>query len=273
MEGINAEDIDNLDYNQLIGIVKETNRPPGGKNTVFEIINRLHLSKDSKILEIGTSTGFTPIEISRLVRCPITSIDINENSLAEAKDRAKNEGYDNIDFVKADVNNLPFDSESFNVVIVGNVFSLLSNKTKALDECMRVCKKDGFIVAIPMYYVKSPSDELIKKISDAIKVNITLLQKSDWANFFSVPGLETYWSKDFNFDYIANDIIEHFISEIMNRPNLKSMNADTVAKLGAKYGKYMFLFRDNLSHMGFTLFILSKKKIWEDPELYTSKEV
>jgi len=273
MKGINAKDIANFDYNQLIGIVKETNRPPGGKNSIFEIVNRLHLSKDSKILEIGTSTGFTSLEISRLVKCAITSIDINERSLKEAKNRARSEGYINIDFVKADVNNLPFDNESFNVVIVGNVFSLLSNKTKALDECMRVCKRDGFIVAIPMYYLKSPSKNLVKEVSNAIKVDVTPLYKSDWIRFFSMPELEVYWSKDFKFDHINDDVVRFFVTEIMNRPHLKGMNKEAVVKLRDKYGEYIFLFRDNLSHMGFTLFILSKRKIWEDPELYTSKEV
>ena len=183
------------------------------------------------------------------------------------------EGYTNIDYVKANVNSLPFDNESFNVVIVGNVFSLLTNKTKALEECMRVCKKDGFIVAIPMYYVKIPSEELVKKVSNAIKTNIIPMYKSDWIKFFTVPELEIYWAKDFKFDYIEDDVVKSFTVKIMNRPHLKSMDMGVFIKLKRKYEKYVFLFRDNLSQVGYTIFILSKKKIWEDPELYTSKEI
>jgi len=43
--------------------------------------------------------------------------------------------------------------------------------------------------------------------------------------------------------------------------------------LHGKYKKYMLLFRDNLSIMGYTILILSKHRVWEDPELYTSTEI
>ena len=59
IEKLSLDKIKEMDYNQIIGLVKETNRPPGGKESIFEIINRLHLNQNSKILEIGTSTGFT----------------------------------------------------------------------------------------------------------------------------------------------------------------------------------------------------------------------
>src|SRR3989344_7258397 len=108
IETITSKDISEMDYNQLIGLVKETNRLPGGRRTVFEIINRACIDRESKVLEIGTSTGFTAIELSRLVNCKITSIDINEMSLKEAEERALGEGLNNINFIKADVNTLPF---------------------------------------------------------------------------------------------------------------------------------------------------------------------
>ncbi len=274
MKGIKdftVEDIEKMDYNQIIGIVKETNRPPGGRNSVFEVINRLHLTEKSRILEIGTSTGFTPIEISRLVKCRITSIDINEESLKEAKRRASEEDYDNIEFIKADVSSLPFDSETFDVVIVGNVFSLVKNKKRALDECMRVSKKNGFIVAIPMYYIKEPPKEIIKKVSEAIKVNIAPKYKQDWIDFFLIPRLEIYWSKDFKFSYIEDRKISEFCANILKRRHLQNLKKETYEKLSETYKNFMFLFRNNLSYMGYTIFILSKRKLWEDPELYTSE--
>lgn len=270
---ITPEEINLMGYNELIGIVKETNRPPGGKNSIFEIVNRLHLTEQSKVLEVGTSTGFTPIEISRLIKCKITSIDINKESLKEAEKRAIKEGYNNINFAKADINSLPFDAETFDIVIVGNVFSLMSDKEKALNECMRVCKKNGFIATIPMYYLKSPPENLVKEVSNAIKVNITPLYKTDWIKFFTIPELQIYWSKDFRFDYIEDEKIMEFCDNILKRDHLKKLEKETYKKLHGLYKKYIFLFRDNLSHMGHTILILSKRKIWEDPELFTGKEV
>lgn len=273
MENLTPKEIENMDYNQLIGLVRETNRPPGGRKTIMEIAQKTFLNKDSKVLEIGTSTGFTPIEISRLVECEITSIDINETSLKEAERRARNEDFNKIKFMEADVNHLPFKDNKFDVVIVGNVLSLMSNKEKAFEECRRVCKKNGFIVAIPMFYLKKPSQKLIDNISNAIQVDITPLYKSDWNKFFEIPMLEVYYEEDYCFDYMEDSTIKKFVENILNRDHLKQMKKESFEVLKKKYTEYMYLFRDNLSKMGFSLVLLSNKKIWEDPELYTSKKI
>ncbi|OGZ71284.1 MAG: hypothetical protein A2904_02185 [Candidatus Staskawiczbacteria bacterium RIFCSPLOWO2_01_FULL_33_9] len=270
IEKITSEDISKMDYNQLIGLVKETNRPPGGRRTLFEIINRTCIDRESRVLEIGTSTGFTAIELSKLVKCKIISIDINEMSLKEAQDRAFKEGFDNIKFIKADINNLPFEDSEFDLVIVGNVLSLMSNKEKAFGECRRVCKKAGFIAVVPMFYIEKPSDELVKNVSRAIQVNITPLYKKDWDDFFKIPDLEVYWTEKYKFNYTDDKIIKEFVEDILNRGHLRKLERGSFETLKNKYTEYMYLFRDNLSKMGFSIILLSNKMIWEDTELYTS---
>jgi len=273
IEKLTPKEISEMDYNQLIGLVKETNRPPGGRKTVFEIINRTCIDRESSVLEIGTSTGFTAIELSKLVKCKITSIDINEMSLKEAKDRALEEGFDNIKFIKANVNNLPFGESEFDLVIVGNVLSLILNKERAFNECRRVCKKTGFIVAVPMFYIEKPSEELVKRVSEAIHFNITPLYKKNWDDFFEIPDLEVYLTQDYKFNYINNDIVKKFVEDILNREHLKKLEKNAFEILKNKYTEYMFLFRDNLSKMGFSIVLLSNKMIWEDSELYTSVKI
>ena len=273
IEKLTPKEISEMDYNQLIGLVKETNRPPGGRKTVFEIINRTCIDRESSVLEIGTSTGFTAIELSKLVKCKITSIDINEMSLKEAKDRALEEGFDNIKFIKANVNNLPFGESEFDLVIVGNVLSLILNKERAFNECRRVCKKTGFIVAVPMFYIEKPSEELVKRVSEAIHFNITPLYKKNWDDFFEIPDLEVYLTQDYKFNYINNDIVKKFVEDILNREHLKKLEKNAFEILKNKYTENMFLFRDNLSKMGFSIVLLSNKMIWEDSELYTSVKI
>ena len=124
-----------------------------------------------------------------------------------------------------------------------------------------------------MYYLKKPSDDLVRKVSEAIKVKISPMYKSDWIDFFSIPELEIYWSKDFKFDYIKDEDVKSFVLNILNRQHLKKMKVEALAELEKKYNEYMHIFRDNLSLMGFTIIVLSKKRIWEDAELYTSKPI
>ena len=273
INNLTSEDIEKMDYNQLIGLTKETNRIPGGRNTVFEIVNRTCIDRKSKVLEIGTSTGFTAIELSKLIPCDLTSIDINEMSLKEAAKRASVEELDNISFKKADVNSLPFENGTFDLVIIGNVLSLMSNREKAFEECRRVCKKTGFIVAVPMYYTEVPSAKLVSDVSRAIKVDITPLYKDDWEKFFDLPGLEKYLESNFKFDYIEDSVVNSFVESILGRRHLKNLRPETMKKLKENYKDYMFLFRENLSKMAYTVLLLSNEMVWEDLELYTSKKI
>jgi len=194
-------------------------------------------------------------------------------SLKEAAKRANVEKLDNIRFKKADVNSLPFEDETFDLVIVGNVLSLMSNREKAFEECRRVCKKSGFIVAVPMYYMEVPSKKLIEDVSKAIHVDITPLYKKDWIKFFDLPGLEKYVELSFKFDYIKDGVVSGFVEDILNRKHLNDLLPETLEKLMKNYKEYMFLFRENLSKMGYDIMILSNKMAWEDSELYTSKRI
>lgn len=271
---IGPKDIEEMNYNELISLTKETNRPPGGKETVFEIINRTCIDSGSKVLEIGTSTGFTSIEIRRMVECSSIAIDINESSLKEARKRANNEGFDDIEFIKADVNKLPFKDSEFDLVILGNILSLMDDKDKAFGECKRVCKDDGFIAVVPMYYLEEPPNSLIEKISKAVGTDITPRYKKDWKEYLDMPSLEIYWEKDYKFNYIEDEDVENFVDLILDRDHLKNkLNEETFSILNDKYADYMFLFRDNLLKMGFSIFLLANDRIWEDPELFSSTAI
>ncbi|MAG48065.1 SAM-dependent methyltransferase [archaeon] len=273
LKNLSEKDIESMDYNQLIGITKETNRPPGGIESVIHVANSIFLNKDSKVLEIGTSTGFTAIELSKLIQCKIKAIDVNEISLEEAKNRAQKEGINNVEFIKADATNLPFENEYFDLVFCGNVTSLISDRKKALDEYSRVLKKNGFIAAIPMYYVNEPSKDLLKNVSDAIKVDIKAQYKQEWIKFFNIPNLEYYRIYDYVFEKKSEDVINLFVDNIIKRPHLNELNVEARKMLNKKYKQYIHLFNENLSHMGFSIMLLRKKPEYDqDPELFTAVE-
>jgi len=151
--------------------------------------------------------------------------------------------------------------------------SLMSNKEKAFNECRRVCKKTGFIAVVPMFYMENPSKELIKNVSDAIQVDINPLYKKDWDEFFNSSDLEIYFTEDYKFNYMEDEVIKKFVDDILEREHLKKLSKDAFETLKEEYPDYMFLFRENLSKMGFSIILLSNKMVWEDPELYTSKKV
>lgn len=269
---ITIEDVEKMNYNELIGLTRETNRTPGGLDTIKEVARLLCLNENDKILDIGTSTGHTSIEFSRLLDCSVVGIDINEMSIETAKERANVLGLSKVRFEKQDAQNMEFQDNVFDVVFAGNVTSLVDDCEKVLNEYWRVAKKNGFLVAVPMYYIETPSIELLENVRNAIRVNIQPYYKEDWYNFFVKDDTEIYEQKDYQFVKCSKQEIDEFCEIILNREHLSELQEDVKLVLREKYIRYINLFNENLSHMGFTILILRQKEdiSYNDPQLFKS---
>ncbi len=268
---LTPEDIARMSYNELIGITRETNRPPGGLKTVKTICRESFLDRSKQVLEIGTSTGFTAIEMARLVGAKITAIDINQLSLDEATNRARIANVeDRIRFEKRNAMDLPYENSSFDMVFCGNVTSYIPDRNAALREYTRVLKDGGFLAAVPMYYTKKPSESLVDRVSEAIKFRLVPEYKSSWISFFNREPFVSHYSADFQFDTIRDFRITEFVSEILASPHLAEMKGDTRSALSRKYESQIKLFGKNLAHMGYTVELLRKEEFRFDSELFTS---
>ena len=268
------QDIQTMSYFELIGVVRETNRPPGGVTSVANIAKGAYLNENSHVLEIGTSTGFTAIELAKLVKCSVTAVDVNEESLQEAQRRAEAEGVaEKIKFVVQDASKLDYKDEQFDMVFCGNVTSYLNNKSKCLQEFIRVLKPHGFIAAIPMYYLNEPSKAIVDQVSIAINHNITAQYKKDWVDFFNVAPLSLFLCENYKFDFITNSEVNIFVDKIMQREHLQRLGIKRHTALANRYQYFMQLFRDNLSLMGFSLMLLRKDIEECDPILFTAQQI
>lgn len=268
------EEILKMDYNQLIGIVRETNRPPGGFKSILHIAQNTFITRETKVLEIGTSTGITAIELAKLTHCKITAIDINPVSIEEAKKRAVEEGgSEYINFEIQDATQLEYADNTFDLVFCGNVTSLISEREKALNEYLRVLKPNGILAAIPMYYIETPSDDLIDRVRAAIQVNIIPWDRKFWFDFFVKEGFELLYYEDYKFNRIDESEVKEFSKELLEQPHLNELSKEAKECLHKKYTDYMLIFRENLSHMGYSIIYLRKTEFIKDRELFTSTPI
>ncbi|CAI1215296.1 Rebeccamycin O-methyltransferase [Serratia plymuthica] len=274
MKELSLEIIPTIKYFPMIGIVKETNRPPGGMKSIRKIAQNAFLNSKKSVLEVGTATGVTAIELAKLTACNITAIDIDENNLSVARDRAESESVAHlISFEKRDATDTKFENKTFDMVFCGNVTSYFDDKIKAIKEYDRVLKDNGLIAAIPMYYIKKPSDVLVKEVSEAIDVNISPLYKKDWVKFFDLPGYELVSCEDYAFDNISDDGVREYVDIIFKQPHLENLAPEIRTALYNRYSYFMHLFRTNLAHMGFSLMLLRKVACQTEPELFTASIV
>jgi ubiquinone/menaquinone biosynthesis C-methylase UbiE len=103
----------------------------------------------SSVLEAGCGVGAQTLTLARnSPDARITSVDISEASLAEAKRRADAAGLTNVQFRQADMFALPFDSASFDHVFVCFVLEHLARPVEALDALRELLRPGGTITVI-----------------------------------------------------------------------------------------------------------------------------
>ena len=98
------------------------------------------------ILDIGCGTGMPTLELAKLSNGEIAGIDIDQDALDKLKLKIKQEGLSNrIDLYNRSVYDTLFKDEMFDIIWEEGVIHILDLK-KALTECNRVLKLNGFLV-------------------------------------------------------------------------------------------------------------------------------
>ncbi len=115
--------------------------PQGWFPWIFE---HLHLYENMNILEVGCGNGqLWKDNLDKLpMNSKITLSDISSGMLRNAKNQLK--GRDEaFDYVCFDLQEIPYESESFDLVIANHVLFYAKDREKALRELHRVLKKGG----------------------------------------------------------------------------------------------------------------------------------
>jgi len=116
-----------------------------------------HILPEKFVLDVGCGTCDTPIKLSSK-DCKIIGLDISSNMLAIAKEKIPESYRNEISLVKGNAEKLPFDDDQFDYVISDFTLNYVDNPKTAMDEMLRVLKKDGRLLLIfsnrnPMYIV------------------------------------------------------------------------------------------------------------------------
>ena len=81
----------------------------------------------------------------KLKKADIVCLDYSAEMMAHAKSRADEMEIENVKFMQGDVGKLPFDNESFGIVLSLNGFHAFPDKDAAYSETHRVLKKGGIL--------------------------------------------------------------------------------------------------------------------------------
>lgn len=133
----------------------------------------------SLILEAGCGVGAqTKIIAPQNTDCKFFSIDISHESVIQAEELIKNLEIKNVEFLQADIFNLPFEDNYFDHLFLCFVLEHLSRPIVALQELKRVLKPNGTIMVIEgdhgSTYFHPESEEALEAVHSQV-----MLQKSN----------------------------------------------------------------------------------------------
>jgi phosphatidylethanolamine/phosphatidyl-N-methylethanolamine N-methyltransferase len=126
-------------------------------------IGSMDIEPGDNILDVGVGTGLSlPVYPDF---CKVTGIDLSDQMLGKARNKAKKLGLSNVQLQQMDAMNIEFPDNSFDKVFLSHVVSVVPDPSKTINEVKRVCKPGGNIVIVNHF--QSPN-KIVAKIEDFI---------------------------------------------------------------------------------------------------------
>jgi ubiquinone/menaquinone biosynthesis C-methylase UbiE len=100
------------------------------------------------VLDLGSGGGIDVFAASKLVGDAgrVVGVDATVEMVLSARETAREEGFHNVEFRLGEIEHLPVDSDSVDVVISNCVLNLVPDKGRAFAEIWRVLKRGGRLV-------------------------------------------------------------------------------------------------------------------------------
>lgn len=150
------------------------------------------IKKGDVVLDLGSGAGFDAFLASKRVgeNGKVIGVDMTPEMIKKAKDNAKKYNYKNVEFKLGDIEELPIQDNSIDVIISNCVINLAPDKDKVFSEAHRVLKKGGKIFVSDIVLTGELTKE--QKNDEELLAGCVggALQKGDYINKIKNAGFE-----------------------------------------------------------------------------------
>ena len=153
-------------------------------------------SPEDCALDVACGPGTLSLKLAALTR-EVVGIDLTDELLAIARRKAGEQHLQNVRFSSADVENIPFPAESFDLVVCGSALHHFPDPERVFREMHRVCRAGGRLGVID---IVSPEEEAraaraleIRRLRDPSHARA--LKPSEILQLFEALGLHSLRQK------------------------------------------------------------------------------
>ena len=212
MKKLSREEIGKLGLYEFQGYIGAMTSPTfgGWKGTerLTELLNIKDMNKP-KILEVGCATGYITRYIAQKFDCEITGVDLSKVLLDIAREESQKLNLDNTKFEYANVEDLPFSDNTFDIVYGEAITALVPNPLKVLREYKRILKPEGRVATVDLFMKESLRDEFVEEtneiMSNVIGTEVKIRDFKDWEQIFNDSGFKSIEIHDYYEDLFERD--------------------------------------------------------------------
>ncbi|MCX5781301.1 MAG: arsenite methyltransferase [Elusimicrobia bacterium] len=179
------------------------------------------IRKGDTVLDLGSGAGIDCFLAAQKVgkKGKVIGIDMTPEMIAKARENVLKGNYTNVEFRLGEIENLPVENDSVDVIISNCVINLSPDKNKAFKEAFRVLKPGGKIFISDLVTIK----ELPKKIKDSAEAYIGCLSgailKEQYINAIRSAGfreVKIISETNFPIENMTNDATANATAENAN---------------------------------------------------------
>lgn len=137
-----GQDMTLIDVGARVGFTRHV----GGIVTTSLLADRCGIRPGMRVLEVGCGTGRTAAHLATTRGCDVVASDRHPDMLSWARRHLADHGVaGQTEVVQADVRDLPWDDDAFDVVICESVLVWVEDKAAAIGEMARVTRPGGVV--------------------------------------------------------------------------------------------------------------------------------
>lgn len=148
------------------------------------------LKKDEVVLDLGSGAGFDAFLAAKKVGVSgrVIGIDMTPEMIERARTNAQHGGYSNVEFRLGEIEHLPVDDNSVDVIISNCVINLATDKSQVFREAFRVLKHGGRFIVSDAIVNNPVPDHVRDSVSAYIGCASKALMKDEYLSLLRNAG-------------------------------------------------------------------------------------
>jgi SAM-dependent methyltransferase len=216
---------------------EEMQSVPSGSNLGLGCGNPTALAsiKEGEIvLDLGSGAGFDCFLAANKVgqMGKVIGVDMTPEMIEKARANAAKAGYKNVEFRQGEIENLPVDDRTIDLIISNCVINLVPDKKKAFLEAFRVLKPGGRLMVSDMVLLKEPP----KAVRESVEAYVGCIAGAELKNKY-LEAIKSAGFRDVSvvnesiitLDYLANDPIGQAVLEHVKVSGIQPEEANGLA--------------------------------------------